>query len=82
MSIRRANLPSALKMTAPRYQEVKSAEIPLINDDDGTRVRVVWGSFWGKKGQINGIAADPVYGRGLPGRSDRQDEWHQGQSAQ
>jgi redox-sensitive bicupin YhaK (pirin superfamily) len=56
-----ANLPSALKMTAPRYQEVKSVEIPLITDDDGTHVRVVCGSFWGKKGPIDGIAADPVY---------------------
>ena len=43
-----ANLPSSLKMTAPRYQEVKAAEIPLVTDDDGTRVRVVCGSFWGK----------------------------------
>jgi redox-sensitive bicupin YhaK (pirin superfamily) len=56
-----ANLPSALKMTAPRYQEVKSADIPVITDDDGTRVRVVCGSFWGKKGPVDGIAADPTY---------------------
>jgi len=56
-----ANLPSALKMTAPRYQEVKSPEIPRITDDDGTQVRVVCGSFWGKKGPVNGIAADPTY---------------------
>ncbi len=32
-----ANLPSSLKMTAPRYQEVKAAEIPEVTDDDGTR---------------------------------------------
>ena len=32
-----ANLPASLKMTAPRYQEVKAPEIPLITDDDGTR---------------------------------------------
>jgi len=56
-----ANLPSSLKLTAPRYQEVKSAEIPVITDDDGTRVRVVCGSFWGKKGPVDGIAADPIY---------------------
>jgi redox-sensitive bicupin YhaK (pirin superfamily) len=30
-------------------------------DDDGTRVRIVCGSFWGKKGPVEGIAADPVY---------------------
>src|SRR6516225_9406210 len=56
-----ANLPSALKMTAPRYQEVKAAEIPEVTDDDGTQVRVVCGKFWGKTGPVEGIAADPVY---------------------
>jgi len=56
-----ANLPSALKMTAPRYQEIKGPEIPELTDDDGTRVRLVCGSFWGKRGPVEGIAADPVY---------------------
>jgi redox-sensitive bicupin YhaK (pirin superfamily) len=56
-----ANLPSALKMAAPRYQEVKSADIPEITDDDGTKARIVCGSFWGTRGPIDGIAADPVY---------------------
>ncbi len=56
-----ANLPSALKMTAPRYQEVKSPEIPVITEDDGTQARIVCGSFWGKRGPVEGIAADPVY---------------------
>ena len=56
-----ANLPSSLKMTAPRYQDVKAAEIPEIVDDDGTRVRVVCGDFWGKKGPVEGVAADPRY---------------------
>jgi len=54
------NLPSSLKMTAPRYQEVKSVEIPEITDDDGTHVRVVCGSFWGKTGPVEGVAADPI----------------------
>jgi redox-sensitive bicupin YhaK (pirin superfamily) len=56
-----ANLPSSLKMTAPRYQEVKSGDIPTVTDDDGTRVRVVCGNFWGTKGPVDGIAADPIY---------------------
>jgi len=55
------NLPSSLKMTAPRYQEVKAAAIPGINDDDDTHVRVVCGSFWGAAGPVDGIAAEPVY---------------------
>ena len=56
-----ANLPGSLKMTAPRYQEVKSADIPSITDDDGTNVRIVSGEFWGKRGPVDGIAAEPVY---------------------
>jgi quercetin 2,3-dioxygenase len=56
-----ANLPGSLKMTAPRYQDVKGTEIPLIEDDDGTRVKVIVGSFWGKTGPVDGIAADPQY---------------------
>ena len=31
-----ANLPSSLKMTTPRYQDVSSRDIPEIIDDDGT----------------------------------------------
>jgi redox-sensitive bicupin YhaK (pirin superfamily) len=56
-----ANLPASMKMTAPRYQEVTSKDIPEIVDDDGTRVKVVVGSFWGKRGPVDGIAADPTY---------------------
>lgn len=56
-----ANLPSSLKMTAPRYQDVKAAEIPEIADDDGTSVRVVCGEFRGKRGPVEGVAADPRY---------------------
>ncbi len=56
-----ANLPASLKMTAPRYQEVKSPDIPVITEDDGTSLRLVCGSFWGKKGPVEGIAADPTY---------------------
>ena len=56
-----ANLPSALKMTDPRYQDVPARDIPEVIDDDGTMVRVVCGSFWGKTGPVDGIAADPRY---------------------
>ena len=56
-----ANLPSSLKMTHPRYQDVPVAAIPEIVDDDGTRVRVITGDFWGKRGPVDGVAADPRY---------------------
>jgi len=56
-----ANLPSSLKMTEPRYQDVSAGEIPVITDDDGTTVRVICGEFWGRSGPVDGIAADPQY---------------------
>ena len=56
-----ANLPAALKMTKPRYQEVKSPDVPEVTEDDGSRARIVCGQFWGKRGPVEGIAADPIY---------------------
>ncbi|MBV9179844.1 MAG: pirin family protein, partial [Acidobacteria bacterium] len=56
-----ANLPSALKMAEPRYQDIPSSAIPEITDDDGTRVRVICGKFWGRQGPVEGVAADPNY---------------------
>jgi len=48
-------------MTQPRYQDVSAPEIPEILEDDGTRVKVIVGSFWGKTGPVDGISADPQY---------------------
>jgi quercetin 2,3-dioxygenase len=56
-----ANLPAALKMTAPRYQDIKAADIPETTDDDGTHARIITGEFWGKRGVVEGVAADPIY---------------------
>ncbi|MBU3000470.1 pirin family protein [Roseovarius nubinhibens] len=56
-----ANLPSDQKMSAPRYQDIGAADIPVVIDDDGTSVRVITGNFWGKRGPVDGIAADPQY---------------------
>jgi redox-sensitive bicupin YhaK (pirin superfamily) len=56
-----ANLPASLKMTAPRYQDIAATDIPEAVDDDGTRVRVIVGDFWGKQGPVEGVAADPQY---------------------
>jgi redox-sensitive bicupin YhaK (pirin superfamily) len=75
-----ANLPASLKMTAPRYQDVKGRDIPEVVEDDGTRVRVVCGEFAGTKGPVEGVAADPRYldvwvppgkGRALPVETTR-----------
>ena len=56
-----ANLPKSLKMTDPRYQDILAKDIPEVVDDDGTRVRVICGEFWGKTGPVEGVAADPRY---------------------
>jgi redox-sensitive bicupin YhaK (pirin superfamily) len=56
-----ANLPASLKMTAPRYQDIPSAQVPNLTDDDGASVRIICGDFRGKRGPVDGIAADPRY---------------------
>lgn len=56
-----ANLPRDLKMTAPRYQDVQAGDIETVVDDDGTAVRIITGRFWGRRGPVDGIAADPLY---------------------
>jgi len=56
-----ANLPAALKMTDPRYQDIPAAAIPEVTEDDGTMARVICGEFWGKRGPVEGVAADPRY---------------------
>jgi hypothetical protein len=56
-----ANLPSQLKMTDPRYQDIPSAAIPEVTEDDGTTARIICGEFWGQRGPVEGVAADPNY---------------------
>jgi quercetin 2,3-dioxygenase len=56
-----ANLPATLKMTAPRYQDIAARDVPQIVDDDGTSVRIICGDFWGRRGPVDGVSADPRY---------------------
>ena len=56
-----ANLPSSLKMTAPRYQDIQSTDLPLLEEDDGTKIKIIIGKFKGKRSPVDGIAADPQY---------------------
>ena len=55
------NLPARLKMTKPRYQDVRSDGIPGITTKDGSIVRVVAGSVGKVRGAVTDIAADPIY---------------------
>jgi hypothetical protein len=56
-----ANLPAALKMTPPRYQDIEAADVAVAVDDDGAVARVICGELWGGRGPVDGIAADPHY---------------------
>jgi len=77
-----ANLPSSLKMTHPRYQEISAGNIPEAVEDDGTSARVICGELWGVSGPVDGIAARPTYVdvRVPPGvkRSIPVETWRQG----
>lgn len=54
------NLPAALKMTAPRYQDVNAGDIPAV-EHDGATVRVVAGAWHGTSGPVTEIAISPLY---------------------
>lgn len=54
------NLPAELKMSRPRYQEIKETDIPAIVRD-GLRIRVVAGEYEGRRGPVTEIAARPLY---------------------
>ena len=48
-------------MVSPRYQDVSGSDIPLLEDDDGSRIKVVVGNYKGIEGPVDGISADPQY---------------------
>ncbi len=54
------NLPAAQKMGQPRYQEVSSSDIPVIQKD-GATIRLVAGELDGIRGPVADIAASPLY---------------------
>jgi redox-sensitive bicupin YhaK (pirin superfamily) len=54
------NLPAALKMTEPRYQDIPAERIPDVTVPGGT-VRVIAGESAGVRGAVSGIATDPTY---------------------
>ncbi|MCI0411108.1 MAG: pirin family protein [Acidobacteria bacterium] len=55
------NLPAKLKMIAPRYQDIKSSQIPEIKSEAGVVIRVIAGTVEGIGGPVTGIAANPTY---------------------
>ena len=56
-----ANLPRTNKMMDPRYQDVKSAQIPVVTLAGGVSVRVICGEVAGVRGPVENIVIDPQY---------------------
>jgi redox-sensitive bicupin YhaK (pirin superfamily) len=55
------NLPAALKMRAPRYQEFEADRLPLSNPAKGVTAKVIAGTLGNQRGPVEGIAVDPLY---------------------
>jgi len=56
-----SNLPSSLKMSQPRYQDIQGKDLPLLLEDDGCRIKVIIGDYKGRASPVDGIAAEPQY---------------------
>jgi quercetin 2,3-dioxygenase len=56
-----ANLPRTNKMMTPRYQDVKSAQIPNVSLEGGVTVRIICGEVGGVRGPVENIVIDPQY---------------------
>jgi len=56
-----ANLPAAYKMMAPRYRDVKSNQIPIVQLDNGVRVKIICGALNNVRGPVTDIVIDPEY---------------------
>lgn len=54
------NLPAKDKMTAPKYRDFSSADMPVI-EDDHKLVRIIAGEFKDKKGPMEEITVQPTY---------------------
>ena len=54
-----ANLPRTHKMMVPRYQDIKSAQIPLVTLEGGVTVRLICGEVAGVRGPVQNIVIDP-----------------------
>jgi redox-sensitive bicupin YhaK (pirin superfamily) len=55
------NLPAEFKMMTPRYQNIEASQIPLVNREDGVKIRVIAGEADGIRGPVTKIIADPTY---------------------
>lgn len=56
-----ANLPAAQKMMAPRYRDIKAADIPEVTLADGVRIKIICGEVGQVRGPVQDIVIDPQY---------------------
>ncbi len=56
-----ANLPASHKMMDPRYRDVKSSQIPVIDAQNGAVIRIIAGEVNGTKGPVRDVITDPEY---------------------
>jgi redox-sensitive bicupin YhaK (pirin superfamily) len=55
------NLPASQKMTAPRYQDIAAAAVPLVQGEAGATVKVLAGAYGGVRGPVDPGATEPLY---------------------
>ncbi|MFW9835683.1 MAG: pirin family protein [Candidatus Thorarchaeota archaeon] len=55
------NLPSSNKMMHPRYQEIKDSQIPVVQKENGVKLRIICGKLDGTCGPVTEIVTDPEY---------------------
>ncbi len=54
------NLPAAMKMSEPGYQDIDAATIPMVEDGIGMRVRVIAGNYKGVEGAVRPRPTEPI----------------------
>lgn len=56
-----ANLPSSHKMIDPRYRDIINKQIPEIEIENGTKIKIISGKINGEKGPVSDIIITPEY---------------------
>jgi len=56
-----ANLPSSHKMMDPRYRDIRSADVPLVELPGGVRIRVICGAVRDVRGPVRDVVIEPEY---------------------
>jgi quercetin 2,3-dioxygenase len=54
------NLPAAMKMSEPGYQDIDAAQIPEVKGADGVHVRVIAGEYQGTQGAVRQRPTQPI----------------------